>query len=103
MMTHVAQDALRSTYREGYGYAKAGVILTHIVDAEGYTADMFCPGDSAPSQTVMSLVDQINRKWGRGSVRFARTAAQPGWAMKRQYLSPSYMTEWSQLKKVRLG
>ena len=47
MMTHVAQDALRSTYREGYGCAKAGVILTHIVDAEDYTADMFCPGDSA--------------------------------------------------------
>lgn len=101
LLTHAALDGLRELYRPGYQYAKAGIILTHMVDAEGYTPDLFCPGDSASSQRVMSVVDQINRRMGRGSVRFARTDAEPGWAMRRQFLTPCYMTQWSDLQKVR--
>ncbi len=101
LLTRCALEALHELYRPGYEYAKAGIILTHIVDAEGHTPDLFCPGDSGPSQRVMSVVDQINRKMGRGSLRFARTAAEPGWSMRREFLSPSYMTLWSDLRKVR--
>ncbi|KKN85110.1 hypothetical protein LCGC14_0282790 [marine sediment metagenome] len=101
VITEVAQQGLREVYREGYAYAKAGVVLTHLIDAHGHTQDLFNEGDSGASQRVMSTLDQINRKMGRGSIRFARTNPEPGWGMRREYLSPAYMTDWSQLLKVR--
>ncbi|WP_320415319.1 DUF4113 domain-containing protein [Stutzerimonas zhaodongensis] len=49
----------------------------------------------------MAVLDQINAKWGRGTLRPAAVAADPRWAMRRSLLSPSYLTDINQLWKVK--
>ena len=100
IIANAAQEGLQMIYRTGYEYAKAGVILTQIIDTEGRTDDLFTPSDTSASSSLMQTIDSINSKMGRGSVRFARVNPEPGWGMKRQYLSPAYMSDWNQLLKV---
>ncbi|MBV4481790.1 DUF4113 domain-containing protein [Pseudomonas sp. SWRI124] len=56
---------------------------------------------SAASQKVMQVMDQINVKWGRGTMRPACAPVAPDWGMKREMLSPSYTTRIDQLWKVK--
>jgi len=49
----------------------------------------------------MEVVDKINRS-GIGKVRFASQGLnQQDWIMKREHLSPSYITRWNDLPVVR--
>lgn len=96
-----AQEALRRIYKPGYAYAKAGVVLTQLEDGNCRTGDLFTKADSASSEALMSTMDLINRKMGRGSLRFARVKPEPGWGMRQQFLSPSYMADWGQLRRVK--
>lgn len=54
----------------------------------------------APKQ-MMAVVDQINQREGRGTVRIGRVPAVPAWAMRREMLSPRYTTRWSEVIGVR--
>lgn len=45
----------------------------------------------------MSVVDDINRRQGRNTVRLARTLSDTGWGMKRERMSKRYTTSWSEL------
>jgi len=47
------------------------------------------------------VLDQINRKWGRGTLRPAGVPAAPEWAMQREMMSPGYTTKFSELWAVR--
>ncbi|MCF0017448.1 DUF4113 domain-containing protein [Pseudomonas stutzeri] len=49
----------------------------------------------------MAVVDQINQREGRGTVRIGRVPAKPAWAMKREMLSQRYTTRWDEVIGVR--
>nr|WP_282435523.1 DUF4113 domain-containing protein [Parazoarcus communis] len=42
-------------------------------------------------------MDEINQKWGRGTVRASTAGYRAGWQMRRERLSPAYTTSWSDL------
>ena len=65
-----------------------------------YTPDLFAPVQPTSSQKVMQVMDQINSKWGRGTLRPGRLPVAPKWSMKREMLSPSYTTRLDQLWTV---
>ncbi|MDL2184676.1 DUF4113 domain-containing protein [Pseudomonas sp. ChxA] len=49
----------------------------------------------------MQVMDQINAKWGRGTMRPGRVPVSPDWGMKREMLSPSYVPRLDQLWTVK--
>jgi DNA polymerase V len=50
---------------------------------------------------VSAAADEINRKFGRGTIfTLAEGVARP-WSMRRARLSPSYTTRWDQLPTVK--
>jgi hypothetical protein len=49
---------------------------------------------------VMTVMDDINRRWGRGTLRtLAEGLGQP-WRMRRERLSPADTTRWGELLGV---
>lgn len=48
-----------------------------------------------------SVLDDINNKWGRGTLRVASVPKNPGWAMRRHLMSQSYTTRLDQLWTVK--
>ncbi|EPZ6089820.1 TPA: DUF4113 domain-containing protein [Pseudomonas aeruginosa] len=49
----------------------------------------------------MAVVDQINQREGRGTVRIGRVPAKPAWTMRREMLSQRYTTRWDEVIGVR--
>lgn len=88
-------------YRPGFRYAKAGVMLTDFYVHGVYQADLFhSDTQSAQATALMKVVDNINQR-GHGQVFFAAQGVSPEWFMKREFLSPAYTTQWSDLPTVR--
>jgi DNA polymerase V len=96
-----AGRGLRRIYRRGFAYAKAGVMLSEIRPAALAQADLFgSMEDSERSDTLMGIMDRINQRWGRGTLRTASEHAEGIWKMNRGNLSPRYTTSWSELPTV---
>lgn len=100
-ITKAAMHGLELIYQPGFAFMKAEVLLLEICQSGEYTPDLFASEQPANSQKLMKVMDQINAKWGRGTMRPARITVSPEWAMKRDFLSPSYTTRIDQLWKVQ--
>ena len=96
-----ALKVLDSIYRQGFRYAKAGVILMDLSPDRGVQSDLFHPVDSDRSRRLMQTIDAINQKMGKRSVYFGGEGTQRIWLMKRGMTTPTYTTRWSQLWVVR--
>ncbi|TKB82361.1 MAG: Y-family DNA polymerase, partial [Nitrospira sp.] len=66
-----ALQGIRTIYREGYRYKKAGVILTGLVPASQTQADLFDSQDRGKSKRLMSALDAINNRWGADTLHYA--------------------------------
>lgn len=100
-----ALHLLRPMCRDGFDYAKAGVMLGDLVEEAGIQEDLFESNPesttaAARSERLMAVMDAINRK-SRATVYVAREAGPAAYAMRRGHLSPAYTTRWDDLPKVR--
>lgn len=50
---------------------------------------------------MVVVVDQIDQREERGTVRIGRVPAKPAWAMRREMLSQRYTTRWEEVIGVR--
>ncbi|WP_256448501.1 translesion error-prone DNA polymerase V subunit UmuC [Pantoea sp. GbtcB22] len=90
-----ALRGLGTIWRDGYRYAKAGVMLGDFYQSGVAQFDMFSEQlPRANADALMAALDSINRS-GRGKVWFAGQGAQDSsWHMKREMLSPRYTTRF---------
>lgn len=96
-----ALEGLDRIFVQGYRYSKAGIVLSQFCDGKSYQPDLFAPAPRQNSEKLMSIMDTINQRWGRGTMRLAIEPPVAAWGMKRDYLSDSYLTDWKQLKAVK--
>ncbi|WP_449439581.1 translesion error-prone DNA polymerase V subunit UmuC [Pseudomonas migulae] len=100
LLTTAAVDALDRVFRPGFNYSKAEVLLLNLCQPGEYTDDLFAPSQPADATRVMTVLDQINQRWGRGTLRSASVPSHPDWAMRRELMSQSYTTRLDQLWTV---
>ncbi len=100
LLTKAAVDALDRTFRPGFNYSKAEVLLLNLCQPGEYTDDLFAASQPAEATRVMAVLDQINGRWGTGTLRAASVPANPDWGMRREMMSQSYTTKLDQLWKV---
>lgn len=98
---HQLQTALNEVYREGYEYKKAGFMLCELSDGNGFQGDLLSGTCLPESSTMMTVMDDINKRFGKGSLRSAATdLGRKQWHMKQENLSPKYTTCWKDIVKV---
>ena len=90
---------LRSIWRDGYGYKKAGVLLTDIASG-GVQAHLFDSVNREKQQRLLEAVDAVRRKNGAEAIRVATQRDATG-AMRREHCSPCYTTCLDDVIKVR--
>ncbi len=101
LITKAARAGLQHVFRDGYAYSKAEIMLLDLRQRGEFTDDMFATTQPAAAEQVMAVLDLINSKWGRGTLRPAGVPVAPEWAMRREMMSPSYTTKLSELWAVR--
>lgn len=92
---------LRMLFRDGYGYKKAGIILSGIIPKLSVQPDLFDTVDRERHTQLMSAVDAINTKNGHHGVYFASQSLE-GIRMNRQHLSQRFTTEWDEIMVVKV-
>lgn len=93
-----AVNALKSIYREGYKYSKAGVIFTGLVSARCLQTNILEANETfQQDSTLIQAIDRINKNKGRDSVFFASSGIDRVWKMRQERRSPRYTTQWNEL------
>jgi DNA polymerase V len=100
LLTKAAVDALDRVFRPGFNYSKAEVLLLNLCQKGEYTDDLFAASQPAEASKVMAVLDEINGRWGRGTLRAASVPLNPDWGMRREMMSQSYTTRLDQLWRV---
>jgi DNA polymerase V len=115
ILMQAAATAVKSQFRSGYRYAKAGAILTDLQRGgrEQGELDLFFSTEESgspiadPRAKLMAAMDALNNRFGRDSVRLGSTAAASNgaevavWATKQERRSPRYTTRWNEMPVVR--
>jgi len=92
-------ELLRKIYRPGFQYKKTGVMLTELIPDNSVQMSLFEEGDGQQDH-LQSVVDQLNRKLGQNTVRYASMGMQQTWKMRQERKSPCYTTHWDELLAV---
>ncbi|MHC8334135.1 translesion error-prone DNA polymerase V subunit UmuC [Pseudomonas sp. LB3P25] len=100
LLAKAAVDALERVYRPGFKYSKAEVMLLNLCQPGEYTDDLFAVSQPSEATKVMAVLDKINGRWGRGTLRAASVPSNPEWAMRREMMSQSFTTRIDQLWTV---
>ncbi|MEA9996444.1 translesion error-prone DNA polymerase V subunit UmuC [Pseudomonas sp. AA4] len=100
VLTQAATVAVERVFRPGFKYSKAEVMLLSLCQPGEFTENLFAPSQPGEATKVMSVLDAINGKWGRGTLRVASVPATPEWGMRRNLLSQSYTTRLDQLWRI---
>lgn len=97
LLTTAAVDALDRVFRPGFSYSKAEVLLLNLCQQGEYTDDLFAISQPTDATRVMAVLDEINGRWGRGTLRSASVPRNPDWGMRREMMSQSFTTRLDQL------
>ncbi|SDL54868.1 DNA polymerase V [Franzmannia pantelleriensis] len=104
---HAASQALDAIYRPRYRFMKAGVMLVDLIDANREQLSLLdtpqSQAESARSEQLMSALDQLNQRMGKGTVTFGRADAGAAWHLRCANRTPRWTTRWDELPVVRPG
>ncbi len=104
VLLQAALPLVAQLFRSGYRFHKAGVLLQELQPLEQLQQHLFVslsPQQQQRRECLMQLVDQLNARFGAGTLQWAATGLQPPWLMRRGHLSPGYTTRFKELPLVK--
>jgi DNA polymerase V len=92
-------------FRPGYRYKKVGVMLLGLEAAATAQGSLLAPpeADGRRREALMDVLDRVNAKWGRETLRPAATGTLRPWRMRQGRRSPRYTTAWTELPTAKAG
>ncbi len=101
LLTKGATEAITRLFRSGFKYSKAEVLLMDLRQPGEFTYDLFAPSQPQAAERVMGVLDEINQRWGSGTLRAGSMPTDPDWGMQRGTMSLSFTTNLDQLWVVK--
>ena len=99
-LINYALDGLRKIYRPGYLYKKAGVMMMDICSEKAVQGNLFDTVDRKKHGRLMTVLDTVNNRYGRNTLKFAGMGDGKAWKIKQERLSPCYTTRLSDFPKT---
>lgn len=90
---------LRSIFKQGYSYKKAGVVLNDFTPSNQKQLSIFEESDNRHI-LLMQAVDRINASFGQQKIKLASQDKRL-WKMKQEKLSPKYTTRLKDIITVK--
>ncbi len=100
LLARAALEGVERVYREGFLYSKAEVLLLDLSQRGEITGDLFAASQPVASEKLMGVLDTVNARWGRGTMRLASVPVDPLWGMRREMMSQSFTTKMEELWTV---
>jgi len=95
-----AQAALKKIYKKGFKYKKCGVMVFGLSPNEGHPMSLFTSLVDRKSDLVDIAMDQLNNRYGKGSLSYGYCQSATKWKMISEHKSQEYSTKWEDLLVV---
>ena len=99
-MSQAASEALKKIFRKGYGYKKAGVMVTEIVPSGHVQGSLLDTVDRTKRGALMDIIDSINKTAGGNTVRLASQGTIDQFST-RTMTSRRFTTSWDEIMEVK--
>ncbi|MGP9837981.1 Y-family DNA polymerase [Arthrobacter sp. 179] len=101
VLTRTAVAAMRERLVPGMRYVRAGVVLSGLEPADGQAAFEAFTAEGE-ERRMGTLLGDVRARFGQAAIGLGHAGlAEPAaWTMKREFASPRYTTEWSDLPVV---
>lgn len=96
-----ATIALKTIFKEGYNYKKAGVMVMELCPEEQQQMNLFF-NPNPKHKTIMKTIDKINNSIGEQKVKLAVQDLKRVWKMKQEKLSPRYTTRLNEVITLKM-
>ncbi|MDN3588189.1 Y-family DNA polymerase [Pedobacter aquatilis] len=100
-LVNTALFGLKKIYMRGYLFQKVEVTATGLVPDNEVQLNIFSDFKGEKHDQVSKVLDKLNMHYGAGTLKMAGEGLTQKWAMKRQFLRPSYTTSWKDIIKVK--
>lgn len=104
LLTRIARRCLFKIFKAGFHYKKVGVYFENVIGKHEQQLDLFnqlSPEQLHKKDDLMSVLDGINQKFGRHTIKLAAEGFSKPWAMRADMQSPHYTTQWSHLPIIK--
>ncbi|MGB0980546.1 MAG: Y-family DNA polymerase [Winogradskyella sp.] len=95
-----AVNAVKSIYKTGIKYKRAGVIVTGLVPTDNYQLNLFSK-ENPKHKPLMFAIDAINKKYKGYKIKLGNQDLERTWKMRQERLSPKYTTNINDIIVVR--
>lgn len=98
-------ELLTEVFEPGKPYHRLNIHLLDLQSQDTLQADIFGALDPVAFDrglSRMSALDALNRKFGRGTLRYAAEKLSDAWTPIHQTRSPRYVSNWSELPRIHL-
>lgn len=96
ILNNAALLGLKTLFRAGFEYQKAGVMLCELSSKEVIQESLF---SNTESNNQMKVMDAINGRW-KDKLRLGSEGVSQAWIMKSANKSRNYTTDWNELARA---
>ncbi len=86
-------------FKPEFQYKKAGIKLSEITPVSQRQGDLIEPNIIGNGK-LMTAIDELNHRYGRGTLKVSTQGAFTEWQMRAERKSPCYTTSWDEIPVV---
>ena len=87
-------------FKSGYRYMKCGVIVLDLVPDNEVQLSLFMGAVDGRKKRMLQALDQVNKNFGKDTLRFAVQGYQKEYRLKSAHLSNHYTTDINEVLEI---
>lgn len=100
-IVEAARKAMARIYEPGREFQKAGVLMVGLCSETTIQGHLWEKDEGwEKRKRLMLIMDEVNHRFGRGTIGIAASGAKQTWKMQSKWRSPRYTTCWAELPVV---
>jgi DNA polymerase V len=92
---------LRIIYKPDILFQKVEITFTGLIPESEVQLNIFAGYRSQKQNQLSEALDELNQRFGKGTIRSAAAGSHHSWAMRQRHLSRHYTTDWHDILRLR--
>ena len=98
-ISSAAIEAVKTLFKSGTKYKRAGVIVTGLVPNDNFQLNLFS-SENPKHKPLMTAIDKLNSKFKSDKIKLGNQDLKRTWKMRQERLSPKFTTNIDQIITV---
>ena len=90
-ISSAAIEAVKTIFKPGIKYKRAGVIVTGLVPNDNFQLNLFS-SENPKHKPLMAAIDKLNSKFKADKIKLGNQDLNRTWKMRQERLSPKFTT-----------